>query len=128
MKPITQEWINKAEGDWREAERANRVRKDPNHDSACFHAQQCAEKYLKARLAEANIVFSKTHDLPLLLGLVTKVEPAWAALQTALDNLNDYAVDYRYPGKSATKADAKQAIKDCRVVRRAVRTAFGLPV
>ena len=26
------------------------------------------------------------------------------------------------------KADAKQAIKDCREVRRVIRTAFGLPI
>jgi hypothetical protein len=25
----------------------------PNYDDAAFHAQQCAEKYLKARLIEA---------------------------------------------------------------------------
>ncbi len=128
MKQLTREWIDKAEGDWHDAQRAYRARKHPNYDSACFHAQQCVEKYFKARLEEAGIAFTKTHELPLLLTLTTQVEPQWAALQQQANALNSYAVDFRYPGKSATKANAKQAIKDCREVRRVIRTAFGLPV
>lgn len=62
MKPITIEWINKAEGDYAVMEREGRVRKHPNFDGVCFHAQQCAEKYLKAWLIEADIDFPKTHD------------------------------------------------------------------
>jgi hypothetical protein len=49
-------------------------------------------------------------------------------LQQQAKALNSYAVDFRYPGKSATKAIAKQAIKDCREVRRVARTVFGLPL
>jgi HEPN domain-containing protein len=74
MKPITQEWIAKAEGDWQDALSRYRARKYPNYDSTCFHAQQCAEKYLKARLDEAGHVFSKTHDLSLLLRLVLQID------------------------------------------------------
>ena len=48
MKPITKEWVDKAEEDWSTALREVRVRKNPSYDSVCFHAQQCAEKYLKA--------------------------------------------------------------------------------
>jgi HEPN domain-containing protein len=48
MNLLTQEWISKAEGDFASSGRELRARKDPNYDSACFHAQQCAEKYLKA--------------------------------------------------------------------------------
>ena len=128
MKLITQEWIAKAEGDWQDALSRYRARKFPNYDSTCFHAQQCAEKYLKARLDEAGIAFSKTHNLSLLLGLVLQIESQWITLQPQTNALSDYAVDFRYPGKFATKADAQQAIKDCREVRRVIRTAFGLPV
>ncbi len=55
MKAITQEWVDKAEGDWATLLRESRARKNPNYDAACFHAQQSAEKYLKARLQEARI-------------------------------------------------------------------------
>ena len=128
MKPLTQEWIDKAEGDWFAAQQLYRVRKHPNFDAACFHAQQSAEKYLKARLEEAAIAFGKTHNLTALLALALAVEPQWIILQPQMNALNIYAVDFRYPGKSAVKADAKQAIKNCREVRRLIRNAFGLPI
>ena len=48
MKPETAEWIQKAEGDRGTARREFAVEDTPNYDAVCFHAQQCAEKYLKA--------------------------------------------------------------------------------
>ena len=57
MHAITTEWIAKAEGDWVTANRELRARRRPNYDAACFHAQQCAEKHLKARLQDAIIPF-----------------------------------------------------------------------
>jgi HEPN domain-containing protein len=128
MKPITDEWIEKAEEDWISMLRSYRARKDPSYNVACFHAQQCAEKFLKARLVEAGSAFPRTHDLLLLLTLVQPFEPSWAILQLELDTLNKYAIAYRYPGQFATKADAKEAVKDCRTVRETIRITFGLPV
>jgi HEPN domain-containing protein len=75
MQPITIEWVYKAEGDFATAEREFQVKDTPNYDGICFHCQQCAEKYLKARLQEANIPFSKIHDLSALLDLTLAVEP-----------------------------------------------------
>ena len=128
MKPQTAEWVEKVEGDWNAARQLNRVRKDPNYDSVCFHCQQSVEKYLKARLEEAGVNFPKTHDLIKLLGLAIAVEPRWVALHPLIATLNPYAIGYRYPGLTATKAEAKAAIKDCKEVRRVIRAAFGLPV
>lgn len=128
MKPLTIEWIEKAEDDYVAAHREYRARKQPLYDIACFHAQQCAKKYLKARLFEAGINIAKTHNLRTLLQAALAVEPNWATLQPHLDALTAYAVDFRYPGKSATKINAKDALQDCREVRLIVRQAFGLPV
>ena len=128
MKPITLEWIEKAEGDWTSAQREYRARQRPNYDAACFHAQQCAEKYLKARLEEAGIAFSRTHNLTSLLTLALAVEPTWTVLQPYLTALNIYAVAFRYPGSSATKGNAANALKAGRYVRRMVRQSFDLPV
>ncbi len=127
MKPITAEWVNKAEDDWEVAQKTYRARKKPVYDATCFNCQQCAEKYLKAKLIEVGIAFPKTHDLPTLLSLILPIEPTWLALQPQLNSLNKFSVVYRYPGHDATKADAKQAIADCREVRRTIRGAFGLP-
>ena len=128
MKPITLEWIEKAEGDWASAQREYRARQRPNYDAACFHAQQCTEKYLKARLEEAGIAFSRTHNLTSLLTLALAVEPTWAVLQPHLTALNIYAVAFRYPGSSATKSNAANALKAGREVRRIVRQSFDLSV
>ena len=113
MKPITREWISKAEGDWNAAGILFRSRKHPNYDGACFHTQQCAEKYLKGRLEEAGISFGKTHDLEKLLSQALALEPSWSVLRQDVIFLTDFAVEYRYPGSSATKPTAKEAIKRC---------------
>src|SRR5438309_728249 len=88
MRPLTKEWVAKAEADYESALMLYRKRKSPNYDGACFHAQQSAEKYLKARLQEAQIRFGKTHDLTDLLTQVLPVEPLWSGLATALDSSN----------------------------------------
>jgi len=49
MKPLTREWVKKAENDFKVASQILRRRKEIITDAACFHLQQCAEKYLKAR-------------------------------------------------------------------------------
>lgn len=128
MKPITREWVEKAEGDWATLTREFRARKNPNYDAVCFHAQQCAEKYLKARLQEAGISFSKTHDLEKLLNDLLPVEPNWNVFRNEAIALTSFAVEFRYPGMKAVKSDAKEAVKHCRLIRKIVRQAFNLPV
>lgn len=111
MQPLTTEWIQKAEGDLATALRELRARKAPNYHAACFHAQQCAEKYLKALLQEAETPFGKTHNLSLLLDLLKDRHPELELMRSTLAILNAYAVEYRYPGESADKEIARQALK-----------------
>jgi len=127
MKASTREWIAKAEEDFRVAAILSRPRKKPLWGSACFHAQQCAEKYLKARLNEASIPIHKTHDLELLLNAVLPIQPLWAAFSPALKRLTAAAVLPRYPGSSPTKAEAQRALKTCKAFRREARVTLGLP-
>jgi len=127
MKPLSCEWIVKAEGDFHSLEREVRARKHPNYDAACFHAQQCAENYLKCRLTEAGIPFPRTHDLVLLLDLVLQVEPLWEIHRNALSILSGYGVEFRYPGESADLAMAKNALKKCREFRTLARETMQLP-
>jgi HEPN domain-containing protein len=81
MNPLTSEWVQKAEGDFGTASREIRARRAPNYDAVCFHAQQCAEKYLKALLQEEDIPFGKTHNLVILLDLLLPAEPSWEMLR-----------------------------------------------
>ena len=126
MKPMTAEWVAKAEGDFAMMERECQVQEDPNYDGICFHAQQCAEKYLKARLCEADISFSKIHDLVALLEQALGVEPGWETFREDLAYLSDFSVTFRYPGESADRESAFDAQRRCRLFRNAARKAPGL--
>jgi HEPN domain-containing protein len=126
MKPLTLEWVQKAEADYAATcwlEQAT----IPVHDAVCFHAQQCVEKYLKAWLQEANIAFRRTHDLEELLDLILPTVQAWAAWKPDFLILTAHAVDFRYPGKSATPADAQHAKQTATLIRQAIRTSLSLP-
>lgn len=127
MKPITTEWVSKAEGDFVMMEREARARRYRNYDGICFHAQQCVEKYLKAHLAEAGLSYIKTHDLTALLDQVLVLQPSWERFRADLAYLSDFAVAYRYPGESANKDEAFDARRRCRVFRREARTSLSLP-
>ena len=124
--PIAAEWVCKAEGDVAILERECRARKEPSYDGACFHAQQCAEKYLKARLCEADVSFSKIHDLVALLEQVLEAEPGWETFREDLAFLSDFSVSFRYPGESADRGSALDARRRCRLFRQAARHALGL--
>ena len=124
MKQITQEWIDKGEGDFDTAQRELQVQQKPNYDAVCFHSQQCAEKYLKAYLQEENIAFNRIHDLSRLLDLLLPVEPDWEALRPTLEALTAYAVEFRYPGIAANKDLATQSFEDCVKIRNTILQNF----
>jgi len=126
MKPLTCEWVEKAEGDWHTAQRELRARTLANPDAVCFHAQQSVEKYLKGLLQEREIVFPRTHALDLLAGLLLPGEPSWEELRPGLRKLSEGALALRYPGSSANLTLAREAVAICREVRRRARLGLGL--
>ena len=90
-------WVARAEEDLALARSALR-RKRPLTYGATFHAQQCAEKYLKALLTWRQIEFPKTHAIEFLLDLLKQTDAEIAdSLQDAAA-LTPYGVDVRYPG------------------------------
>ncbi len=128
MKANTREWIKKAEADFTSAKREARARKNPNYDAACFFCQQCMEKYLKARLVEADIPFPKTHDLEVLLDLVVSEQPFWESLRPQLAELTGYATAFRYPGESATRSICTAAVRNAVLLRKQIRADMRLPL
>ena len=84
MKPLTAEWVSKAEGDYVCVQREWRARKHPNYDALCFHAQQCIEKYLKACLQEYELPVNRTHNLIALLEHLLPYNPILETLRVAL--------------------------------------------
>jgi HEPN domain-containing protein len=126
MTEIYLEWIEKAEGDYHTSFREYRSRKYPNYDSACFHAQQCVEKYLKGFLQKVGVYFPKTHDLNALLDLLLPIKPFLEVFRNDLKMLSVYAIDFRYPGESATKEEAKEAIRAMKKIRSEFRVLLNL--
>lgn len=118
-------WVRHAEEDFTLARAALR-RKQPLASGACFHAQQCAEKYMKALLISRGAEFPRTHDLLLLNnlcsanGILLEIEPRH------LNTLTDFAVRTRYPGNDPTAEDAKEAIALAKLVRTFARKFLGV--
>lgn len=61
-----------------------------------FHAQQCAEKLIKAVLTISEIAYPRTHDIPFLLDLLLENNLEPPIDRAAVVKLNPYAVDFRY--------------------------------
>jgi HEPN domain-containing protein len=126
MKPETDEWVRKAENDRKVAQR-EMASADAVHDAVCFHAQQCAEKYLKAFLEEQGLALAKTHDLVFLFdrcaGGLSDLDP----LRSRLGGLTAFGTTFRYPGAEADEADAIEALAVAERVREVTRAALGLP-
>ncbi|MBI2506334.1 MAG: HEPN domain-containing protein [Candidatus Latescibacteria bacterium] len=66
-------------------------------EGLCFHAQQAAEKALKAVLIANGIPFERIHNLKTLLDLLPQGTLLPPKVQDAA-SLTDYAVSRRYPG------------------------------
>ena len=126
MNELTLEWLEKAEGDYATAGRETRARRRPNYDAACFHAQQTAEKYLKAFLQEHGALFPRTHSLIELLELCLPLDASFEFLRDLLVLLDRYSVSYRYPGDSAGKDEARLAFRAATNVRSFTRAKLGV--
>lgn len=126
MNAVVKEWVAKAEGDFATARRESRVVRSANYDAVCFHAQQGAEKYLKAFLIHLGYPPPKVHDLAELQRALILVYPLWHWPVEDLRLLTMSAVAFRYPGESAERDEAKQALRIASGIRKLARQALGL--
>jgi len=67
------------------------------YGGACFLSQQAAEKALKAYLFGQKETLLRTHNLPLLNEKCKRFDADFCHLDTAVDALNQYYTDTRYP-------------------------------
>jgi len=80
-------------------------------ETLCFHAQQAAEKSLKALLLYYSISIPRTHSIAFLLELVQNEVLIPSSIQDA-SILTDYAVETRYPGfyEPVTHTEYEEAV------------------
>jgi HEPN domain-containing protein len=84
---------------------------------ACYHAQQCGEKALKAILVFPQIRHPFTHDLDDVRDLIPT---GWDVVTAhpSLSSLSQWATIGRYPGNwpEATNVDARDAARQARAI------------
>lgn len=85
--------------------------------AACFHAQQAAEKAIKACLLFLQEGVPRTHDPELLAATLPE---GWRIREnpSSLTDLSGWAVEPRYPGDllDATKEEAQAVVEQARNV------------
>ena len=65
-------------------------------DAGCFHAQQTAEKCLKAFLALQRVEFPYSHNLTKLTEICATIDATFRSLLPAVRPLTPYAVELRH--------------------------------
>ncbi len=80
--------------------------------AACFHAQQAAEKAVKAVLVHLGVDFPKSHRLDLLAGLLPASNDVGFDID-ALTDLAPWAVAGRYPEdiENPTEIEARRLVE-----------------
>lgn len=124
---IVNEWIAKAEEDYKAMEEL--YNKSPSNfaTTICFHAQQCAEKYLKALLTKYGVEPPWIHALETLLDLIVPKVPKIEKYRPMLAELTPYGTEYRYPGKMASKEDAETCVNRVGKIRNDIKPILDSP-
>ena len=107
------DWFEKADQDLEMARRALGPGQ-PLPEMACYHAQQCAEKYLKGYLIAHSVPFRFVHDLIYLTQLCIAHDPTFEKLMQAVEILAEYGTTMRYPMEGSVEPDieaAREAIR-----------------
>ncbi|MGH2533172.1 MAG: HEPN domain-containing protein [Thermomicrobiales bacterium] len=127
LKQATLNWLRRADEDARATIILFEGTDEPILNLVCYHAQQCAEKYLKAFLQEREIEFPRTHQLLELAERAAPFVPNLAELKKDLADLTR-CIDARYPDIEVDQAQAERAMRTMATVRSSVGAALGLPV
>lgn len=119
-------WIDRAEDDLLNI-RNNLAAASVPWGTVCFHAQQAAEKYLKALLLAYGVRPPRSHDLGFLLAMCLEHAAALYTLGEDCARLRAYAIDSRYPDVPFTidEAEGRAAAAAADRVRAAVRPVLG---
>ena len=99
IRLLVREWLKKADLDLKTVVRLST--ESEFRDIVGFHAQQAAEKYLKALLTRHQIEFPKTHVIRRLLILLEPIDPEMVESLGDANWLSPFGAEIRYPGDRA---------------------------
>jgi len=101
---VPSEWLRRAQGDLALAKAP--LPSGGFYEDLAFHAQQAAEKAVKAVYRAKSLEFRYTHDIgQLLAGLTKRGVPIPERVQDAVA-LTDFAWEARYPGLGELLSEA----------------------
>jgi len=105
------QWLIHVDEDLRLATAAMERVEDCPYRLVAYHAQQCAEKYIKAFLVYCGVDFPYTHNIRRLLKLCSQ-HAEWPEQVWQAEELTPYAITARYPGEveELTKTEASEAM------------------
>lgn len=116
-KEIYIEWLSSAEEDLLVTETL--LKYSPTLMSAiAFHAEQAAEKTIKAYLIKLDIKLIKTHDFDKLLALIEDREEFSARLYDLVQIFDKFNVEVRYPDNESipTKDELLEMIENAKEI------------
>ena len=131
MNRIALKWFIQAKADLKAAKDSLT---NENYEWACFQAQQCGEKALKAYLYEKGYTSIITHSLKELITECKKLEPSFSELAGEARNLDMFYIPTRYPNGLAgdlaptdfyEKEDAITCINSTELILKKARKFLG---
>jgi len=125
MNGVVREWVEKAEADYGMAQRELSAPERPNFDGICFHAQQCIEKLMKDLLIHVGVLPLRTHNLVSLYERLVPTCPGLTCSTDELKFLTHGAGALRYPGATAEREDAVEAMRICERLRQELLKRLG---
>jgi len=117
-----QAWLSKAGLDLRAATYELSAPEEGLWGDILFHAQQAAEKAMKALLAWHDLPFRKTHNLEELGRECARLDATLGVVVDRAVPLTEYAWKFRYPGESdePEREEAEQALAGARELYDAI--------
>jgi HEPN domain-containing protein len=111
MKPITEEWLDRAREDLDVA--LEIISREHLTNMVAFHSQQAVEKALKGIIEEFEIGFVKIHNLERLLGVARKHVNFNVDLNF-IKRLDEVYISTRYPGDLGLLPSGKPSIQNAK--------------
>ncbi len=112
LRSLVAEWVKYSKTDLDVAKQLLENMRPRPLEIICYHAQQSAEKILKAFLVRNDILPPKIHDLIRLCEMCGEIDKAFDEIAVSCGSLNRYSVLPRYPFElEILEADAETAIQ-----------------
>lgn len=117
------EWAAHTDEDFRVAEHTLEMGDQCPFRLVAYHAQQCAEKYLKGYLVLQGVDFPYTHNIARVVELCAEHGVRADDYKDA-EELTPFAITARYPGddEPVSESEARRALTIARALRERVRS------